>query len=153
MQLKNKMMVGFFCLAGCIVAVYCLWLLFRSVEIVAVHQRNNYSSILVKNFPFTDKGKIDWWLENKDALKAKYDIPKPASYGGFTITIWLFKDGYKEEGKYDRLCFDDMNTKINCIDKNSVFTIRKSKNRGITFTVDDAIYREEENGKIVRLEY
>ncbi|NIF60166.1 DUF943 family protein [Enterobacter sp. Ap-916] len=146
-------MVGFFCLAGCIVAVYCLWLFFRSVKIVAVHQRNNYSSILVKNFPFTDKGKIDWWLENKDALKAKYDIPKPASYGGFTITIGLFKDGYKEEGKYDRLCFDDMNTKINCIDKNSVFTIRNSKNRGITFTVDDAIYREEENGKIVRLEY
>lgn len=34
------------------------WWSQRPVEIIAVHQKNNYSDILVKNFPFTDKQKI-----------------------------------------------------------------------------------------------
>lgn len=30
------------------------------VEIVAVHKHNNYSLVLVKNFPLTNTGKIKW---------------------------------------------------------------------------------------------
>ncbi|WP_336819006.1 DUF943 family protein [Cedecea sp. MMO-103] len=152
MTFKNKktrfMLLG----VGCVLAGYLLWQSFCPVEIVAVHQRNTYSSVLVKNFPFTKKGKINWWLENKDMLKARYDIPRPASYGGYTIIFWLFGEGYKEEGKYDRLCFDDMKTKINCIDKDSVFRISNSKNRGLTFTFDDGIYRLEGNGSIKKID-
>ncbi|NIF49794.1 DUF943 family protein [Enterobacter sp. Ap-1006] len=152
MTFKNKktrfMLLG----VGCVLAGYLLWQSFRPVEIVAVHQRNTYSSVLVKNFPFTKKGKINWWLENKDMLKARYDIPRPASYGGYTIIFWIFGEGYKEEGKYDRLCFDDMKTKINCIDKDSVFRISNSKNRGLTFTFDDGIYRLEGNGSIKKID-
>ncbi|WON78997.1 DUF943 family protein [Serratia sp. UGAL515B_01] len=40
-----------------------LWLLNRPIEIVAVHQDENFSSVLVKNFPITDQGKINWWLD------------------------------------------------------------------------------------------
>ncbi len=50
-------------------------------------------------------------------LKDKYSIPKPASDGFYTVIFWDFGDGYKEEGKYDRRCFDDMKTSKNCIDK------------------------------------
>ncbi|AIR59907.1 membrane protein [Cedecea neteri] len=152
MKCKNKKALSLLVVVGCVLAGYLLWQSLRPVEIVAVHQRNTYSSVLVKNFPFTKKGKINWWLENKEMLKAKYDIPRPASYGGYTIIFWLFGEGYKEEGKYDRLCFDDMKTKVNCIDKDSVFSIDYSKNMGLEFTFSDGIYRLEENGSIKKID-
>jgi len=103
---------------------YLFWLTSGPVEIIAVHEDGNYNFVLVKKFPITDKGKIDWWLINKDRVKIHYDIPKPAIYGGYNITFWNFGDGYKED-KYDRLCFDDMQTKLNCIDKEPVLTIKR----------------------------
>ncbi|WP_016256662.1 DUF943 family protein, partial [Yersinia pestis] len=33
--------------------IYFLWMEFKPVKIIAVHQRNNYSDILVENFPIT----------------------------------------------------------------------------------------------------
>jgi len=150
--MKNKKKIYALLVASCCtVLCYFLWLSLRSVEIVGVHDDGNFSDILVKNFPVTDRGKIDWWLKNKDMLKRQYDIPKPASYGNYTVSIWLFGEGYKEEGKYDRLCFDDINPPINCIEKDRVFIISYSKNRGVIFTVDDGEYRMENDGKIIKL--
>ena len=133
---------------------YALWQSLSPVEIVAVHQRNNFSDVLVKNFPFTDKGKINWWLKNKEILKKKYNIPQPASYGNFTITFWSFGDGYKEEGKYDRLCFKDMNTRVNCIEKEAIFSVNNDSQNRIHFTVyDGENYLLKENGEVVEFEY
>ncbi len=73
--MKGNIIRGLKFLAGGLLAGYCLWLAFRPVEIVAVHKRNSYSHILVKNFPLTNKGKVHWWLKNKDMLKEKYDVP------------------------------------------------------------------------------
>ena len=129
---------------------YVLWLSWRPVKIVAVHQDHHFSDVLVENFPFTDEGKIEWWLKNKDMLKAKYGIPRPEADGAFTIVFWLFGKGYKETDGYDRLCFDDMNTTINCIDKKRVFSVSYSKNRGISFIAHKGIYRMRKNGEIVK---
>lgn len=129
---------------------YVLWVSLRPVEIVAVHKEEDSNDVLVKNFPFTDKGKMDWWLKNKDMLKEKYNIPQPARDGDFSIVFWLFGDGYKETDGYDRLCFNDMNTKINCIDKNRVFSVDKSRNMGISFIAQGGIYRMKKNGEIVK---
>ena len=123
----------------------------RPVEIVAVHQRGNYSDVLVNNFPFTDKGKINWWLKNKEKIKKNYDIPQPASYGFFTIIFWDFGSGYKEPDKYDRVCFDDVREKENCIDKNKLFTVRNDRNGDIIFSFSDARYRLNKNGEITKL--
>lgn len=128
MKAKSKKTLYALLLIGSVLLGYFFWLSLRPVEIISVHQRNNYSDILVRNFPFTEKGKINWWLENRDMLKAKYSIPKPASDGFYTIIFWDFGDGYKEEGKYDRLCFSDMNTTKNCIEKEKYMTIYKIKN-------------------------
>lgn len=106
--------------AGTVLMSYLLWLTCRPVEIIAVHKKDNYSSVLVNNFPFTDKGRINWWQENKQMLKNRYGVPRPDTDGFFTVIFWDFGDGYKEEGKYDRLCFDDMNPPANCIEKNKV---------------------------------
>ena len=130
---------------------YLIWLSLHPVKIIAVHQNNNYSDILVENFPVTDKGKINWWLKNKKKLKEKYKIPVTSGDGFFSITFWNFGTGYKEEEKYDRLCFNDMNTNQNCIEKDAVLTIDRSNNIGILFTVYDGTYHLKNNGKIIKL--
>lgn len=130
---------------------YCLWLSIRPVNIIAAHHREyGFSSVLVRNFPFTDKGKIDWWLKNKDMLKEKYDIPKPDKDGSFTVTFWLFGEGYKEGDGYDRLCFNDMPPPLNCIDKDAAFSVSNSKNLGAIFTTYDGKYQLQKNGNIVK---
>ncbi|WON77164.1 DUF943 family protein [Serratia sp. UGAL515B_01] len=148
---KNKIYVGIIIIA--IIALgFFLWLSNRPVEIVAVHQDGNFSSVLVRTFPLTDKGKINWWLENRDMLKAKYNIPQPASYGLFTVNFWDFGDGYKEEGKYDRRCFNDMKTNKNCIEKNIIFTVSNDKRNRVDFTIYDGDdYRMNENGDIIKI--
>jgi hypothetical protein len=151
MIVKNKLYIGIL-LPIIAILSYMLWLLNRPIEIVAVHQDENFSSVLVKNFPITDQGKINWWLENKEMLKDKYNIPKPASYGGFNITFWNFDEGYKED-EYDRLCFGDMKTDKNCIDKNAVFSVNNDSENRIILTVYDGTYLLKENGEIVKFKY
>lgn len=137
---------------GVILAGYFFWLALRPVEIVAVHHRSNgFSAVLVNNFPLTAKGKINWWLENKKNIEKKYHAPKPDKDGSFYLTFWLFGEGYKEEGKYDRLCFDDMQPPINCIEKSRVFSVESGRNGNVFFTIDDAIYRMGHERKIVKI--
>ena len=135
----------------CALTGYFFWLASRPVNIIAVHQEDNFSEILVKNFPFTDKGKINWWLKNKDSLKIKYNIPSPSSSGNFYVNFWDFGEGYKELGKYDRRCFNEMNTLKNCIDKNAVFSVENTRNKEIIFTVYDGRYLMKKDGNILKL--
>ncbi|MGV3346993.1 DUF943 family protein [Enterobacteriaceae bacterium LUAb1] len=150
MKTKSKKTLYLLLLVAAGISGYCLWLSLRPVSIVAVHQDGNSSDVLVRNFPFTDKGKINWWLKNKNMLKEKYNIPQPEKEGNFTVIFWLFGDGYKETDGYDRLCFDDMSPPLNCIDKNRVFSANHSRNRGISFNTSSGIYRMKENGQIVK---
>ncbi len=152
MKSKNNKILLTISLVIFMVITYLFWRSLRPVDIVDVHQEDNYSSVLVRNFPITDKGKIEWWLENKDMLKSRYGIPKPASYGGYDVTFWLFDDGYKEEGKYDRLCFNDMKGPVNCIEKDAIFSVDNSPNLGTVFTVyDGGDYRFDKKGGIIKI--
>ncbi len=154
MRMKNKKGIFLLFLAGCVLPSYWIWLSLRPVEIIGVHHRgSNFSAVLVENPPITDKGKINWWMENKTIFKEKYNVPNSAQDGSFSVTVWLFGDGYKEEGKYDRFCFNDMKTKKNCIEKDAVFTVTNSKNRGTVFTIyDGGNYRLGQNGDIIKIE-
>ena len=153
MKFKDKKVIYSSLLIGCALLGYFLWLLLRPVEIITSHQRRNYSDILVSNFPVTEKGKINWWLKNKKMLKDEYDIPKPAKDGFYTVIFWGFGDGYKETDGYDRLCFDDMKTEINCIDKNSLMMVVYSKNTGLYFRLEDGKYYVKENGEMEKRKY
>lgn len=85
-------------------------------------------------------------------LRVKYKIPKPATYGSYTIIFWLFGEGYKEEGKYDRLCFDDMPPPKRCIEKEAIFAVEKSTNLGTIFTVyNGGDYRLNNKGTVVEV--
>lgn len=122
----------------------------QPVNIVSVHQDGAYIDILVKNFPLTDKGRITWWLKNKDSLKDTYNLPITVKGDGFYfITIWNFGDGYVEDDGYDRLCFDDMREKKHCINKEPFLTIRKGKETGLTFLIDDDKYKVDAEGNLM----
>ncbi|MDX5628459.1 MULTISPECIES: DUF943 family protein [unclassified Brenneria] len=133
-------------------AIYSIIWLSRPVKIVAIHQRSDFSDVLVLNFPLTNRGKIDWWLKNRAMLKEKYAIPKRSSYGSFTITFWDFSEGYKEEGKYDRRCFEDMPTEKNCVEKPPLFSIDDNGRDDITFKTSSQLYEQLPGGKIVPYE-
>ncbi|WP_238083026.1 MULTISPECIES: DUF943 family protein [Pseudescherichia] len=132
------------CIAG---ALFLAWITLRPVKLVAVHQDDNFVDILVHNFPLTDKGKIAWWLAHANELKEKYAIPRPGPYGLYSISFWDFKDGYKEDA-YDLLCFSDMKTKKNCIEKNIVFSVENTIEGTVFFTTYNGRYTLRD-GKIV----
>nr|WP_276047304.1 MULTISPECIES: DUF943 family protein [unclassified Pantoea] len=149
-KVKNKPAIFILSLFSCLLLAYVFWLLLRPAEIVAVHKNGNHSYVLVKNFPFTDKERIDWWQENKSMLKNSHGVPAPDNDGYFTVVFWDFGDGYKEEGKYDRLCFEDMKPPVNCIAKDKILTVRYGRNIGLSFTTNNNVYRLKNNGKIVK---
>jgi len=98
---------------------FLAWRLLAPVEIIDVHRLDTRDSfdIIVKNFPLTDKGKIEWWEKNKDVLKVKYNVP--VGQDDYGIGFWVGE--YKEEPDTgqgsDLLCFEDMRSTKNCIKK------------------------------------
>ncbi|MCU5771836.1 DUF943 family protein [Erwiniaceae bacterium BAC15a-03b] len=90
-------------------------------KIVDVHSLEGYKKryyIIVKNFPITDRGKKNWWYNNKNTLAKKYEIPVDKE--DFDITFWVseYQDGsIQNRGNGYLICFDDMKVKANCIDK------------------------------------
>ncbi|GLR09261.1 DUF943 family protein [Mixta theicola] len=139
-------------LAGAALLIYLLWLVFRPVEIVAAHNKNGYSDVLVKNFPFTHKGKINWWLENRAMLKEKYNVPNPDKDGSFWVTFFLFGEGYKKDKIDERLCFDEIKSELRCIDKKAVLTVGSSQGNQAFFRVNKGKYILRNNGKIDKVE-
>lgn len=83
-------------------------------------------------------------------LKNSHGVPAPDNDGYFTVVFWDFGDGYKEEGKYDRLCFEHMKPPVNCIEKDKILTVRHGRNMGLSFTTNNNVYRVKNNGKIVK---
>lgn len=150
---KSRSKILALLLASCVLLGYLSWLSLRPVEIISVHEDGNFSDVLVRNFPFTDKGKIKWWLKNKGLLQERFNIPNPAKDGFFSVVFWDFGEGYKEEGKYDRRCFNDMQSKVRCIDKKKVFSVWNGKGTNISFGVYDGEYRIKENGEMVKTKY
>ncbi len=149
MSKRKKILLATFIISA-IFLIYLSRLYLKPVKIIAVHNDGNYSAVLVTHFPYTDTGKIDWWHDNRDMLKNRYGIPRPSSDGNFTITFWLFGEGYMKREKYDRLCFNHMKTDKNCIEKNKVFSVSKGRNGGMQLMVYDGIYKTDNNGKWVK---
>ena len=153
MQIKNKNTLIMLFFLTCLLMAYLFWLLLRPVKIVDVHKDGSYSYLLVKDFPITAKGQINWWLKNTKMLKNHYDIPKPDSDGDFGIVVWDFGEGYKEQGdesKDDRFCFADFKSPKNCIDKNMILYITYTKSSGISFITHNDEYRINKKGELVK---
>ncbi|MDU4093292.1 MAG: DUF943 family protein [Pantoea sp.] len=151
MQINNRQR-AILLLVGAALLIYLAWFFLRPVDIVAVHKRGRDSTaVLVRNFPLTAKGKINWWLENRIMLKEKYNVPAPNKDGSFSMTFWLFGDGYKEDKIDERLCFDDIKTDKRCIEKDAVFTVSRNRYNRTFFTVYNGRYILENDGKLFKV--
>lgn len=132
---------------------YFIWFFLQPVKIIAIHKDGDYSAVLVNHFPFTDRGKITWWHNNKEMLKTRYGVPSASSDGSFTVTFWIFGEGYMEEGKHEQLCFPDMKQKKRCIEKNKSFSVSKGLNGGINLMVYDGVYYKDNNDDWVKRQF
>lgn len=90
-------------------------------EIVAVHaSKSGYAfRVIIKTPPFTEQGKIGWWIENKKYFKDNYNVP--IGEKDYSISFWV--SDYKvmpdtDQGS-DLLCFDDIEPPKNCIEKDN----------------------------------
>ncbi|WP_276308270.1 DUF943 family protein [Mixta theicola] len=81
----------------------------------------------------------------------KYHIPKPDGSGDYSIAVWRFGDGYKELGKYDRLCFDDMPPPKNCIEKDRLMYITLTRDGEVSYWLNDTRYIQKADGELVEV--
>lgn len=104
----------------------------RDVAVIDAHYDGSTAAVIVDGLPFTESDKIDWWKNNQERIREKYRIPS-GDTGPFLITVYAFGDGYKEEGKEDRMCFSDMKPPRNCIDKNILMMVWRTREGGVKY--------------------
>ncbi|QHM76731.1 hypothetical protein C7M52_02714 [Mixta theicola] len=144
-SIKRTLLFSFLMVIIAVVWIY--YLLSRPVNIIATH-RNPYSfHLLVDHFPFTAKGRISWWLNNKKWIMEKYNLPDDILTEK-NIAVWAFGDGYKELGKYDRLCFQDMPPPKNCIEKERLMYITLTRNGEVSYWLNNTRYIQKKNGEL-----
>ncbi|MBH1932521.1 DUF943 family protein [Serratia rubidaea] len=122
----------------------------RTVKIMDAHHGQYTAQILVDHLPWSHSASINWWLKNQSSILKQYNIPSADADGPIFITIYAFGDGYKEAGKKDRRCFDEMQATKNCIDKNILMSVRRTRDGDTEFSFDDVAYLRNQDGKITR---
>lgn len=109
----------------------------RKPEIMLVQQDDNFTDIVVKNFPLTQFGKMMWWKNNRAIIKENYNSPRPDKYGNYHIVIWDGNDGFRKmpvgstflsSGTHDLYCFSVPDSGESCIEKNIVMGIQNWRN-------------------------
>ncbi|MEN4523375.1 DUF943 family protein [Pantoea agglomerans] len=127
---------------------------FSSPKVLAIHGPEANKELLVKNMPFTDSDKIEWWDNN--GVKT---ISSPETYN---VSIWKFDGKYQKLAPrnsgafpdYDTdylLCFDDMKTEENCIDKSTwIMEITKTKDGYTYYRLDGKSYYRKPSGELVK---
>lgn len=93
-----------------------------------------YYDIIVDHMPLTEWGRIHWYLDHKDELKKKYNIPSSTSY---YITFWDIGGGFidgDKSGDGDLACFTKVdNSNKNCLEKNPLLSVNFDKGRWVEF--------------------
>ena len=136
---------------------FSLWDDIYPVKIIDVHRstdRMGYDDIIVDHFPLTDRGRINWWLSQRDMLKKKYHIPAGHR---FVLTVWDVGDGYLRDSLHeDYFCFPDMKSEKNCIEKNELLEVSFMfpESNKIRFFVDENMYvMNIKNGSMTKERY
>ncbi|MFZ4834575.1 DUF943 family protein [Rouxiella sp. Mn2063] len=114
------------------VFAYLLWLNNRTVHVIDAHYDMGGAQIIVNNLPITNSAKISWWQHNQQEIRKKYHIPDKYM-DPMLITVYAFGNGYQEEGKEDRMCFEDMPPPRNCIDKDILMMIWHNRDGSIKY--------------------
>ncbi|MTD26273.1 DUF943 family protein [Erwinia sorbitola] len=138
-------------------AVVFLVFFLRPVKIVSVVREWNDGYFFVANFPITDKGRITWWLDNKELLKEKYDMPFIGSDNQWTVLIGEAGDGFQflqhRASDNDLRCFDSLKPGANCIEKKWLLWISHYNQTDTSYSTNDGRYIQlGDNAEIRRVD-
>lgn len=141
-------------------ATYSAYKAILPVKIIDIHKDQNRRYLVVDNFPYTDRGKLNWWLSNKQYLEESYGIPELQNDDIHSVVIWGIGDGYEIEER-DRstffpsrstdhlFCFYDMKVEARCVRKeNWKMGISAIPNNRISFSLGDSRYYQDQSGNI-----
>ena len=115
-----------------------IWLLIEWMQPVKIGGVHEGYIVLVENFPWTDKGRIEWFQKNRALLKNKYGLPGANKYKGSWDSIYFVEwDGhYLEEDRHKEMyCFDDMKEEAKCVEKKNLLEVTKNYNNSISFYI------------------
>ena len=132
-----------------LIIAYCILIAVRPAKIVRVDN----STVFVEHLPMTNKGKLSWWLKNKELLKNKYHIINPPD--NFTVIIMNF-DGYEKLPKGvrdgsidDYTCFDDNNgEQKKCVYNSIAIVVRGSVDGKVFINIGDKTYIQSSDGRV-----
>lgn len=143
-----KKLFGLFVAILAIAVVAYTYLNNRPTRIIAVHQNEYIASILVDHLPLSETDRIAWWLKNQDGVIDQYKIKPGNDKGVISYFFYAFGDGYKQEEGKDRLCFEDMPGPENCIEKNLLMMVMRTRDGGKQFIFDDGVYIQGKDGSL-----
>ncbi|WP_416410726.1 DUF943 family protein [Pantoea sp. App145] len=123
----------------------------REVKVVDVHHGKYATDIIVNHLPLSQSNRINWWLNNEGKIFSNYNISPGNEGEPQLVTIFAFGDGYKELGKEDRLCFDDIKPPKNCIDKDILMYVDRTRNGDLEFSFASSVYLRTKDGSITKV--
>ena len=96
---------------------------------------NESYDVIVDHMPLTEWGRIHWYLDHKDELKGKYNIPTSSSYH---IAFWDVGDGFidgEKSGDGDLVCFNKVDgSNQNCVEKDLLLSVDLDKGEQEEYT-------------------
>ena len=119
-------------LAALLTGFYYTFVGGKDVAVIDAHYDGSTAQVIVDGLPSTESEKIVWWQNNQDQIRGKYHIPSDNT-GPFLIIVYAFGDGYKEAGKEDQLCFRSVRSSQNCIDKNILMMIWRTREGSVRY--------------------
>ncbi|PIF13658.1 DUF943 family protein [Candidatus Pantoea floridensis] len=134
------------------IILYLLYLNRKPVDIIAVHSNDTVVDILVRDLPLSSKASIEWWTRNRLNILSKNNI-KPAEQGGPEYFVFFKFDGkYKELEDKDRLCFDDIPSPQNCIDKHRLMSVSPNREKNTIYRFSHSAFIQSVDGKLSEFE-
>ncbi len=150
--MKIKKVIFF--IAVLVIAIFLYVNFFHAPRVLAIHGTDDIRKVLIKDVPFTDSEKIKWWERNSEKF-----VNKSQPY---SVSFWRFDGKYlklapKDSGLFPDhdtdylLCFDDVKSDKNCIDKsNWIMEITKSKDGYTYYQLDGTSYYLKPSGELIK---
>ncbi|CAM3926112.1 DUF943 domain-containing protein [Rahnella bruchi] len=131
---------------GVLIFQIYLFLSLRKAEIILVHQGEEFTDIVVRNFPITNIGRAKWWQENQLHIKEKYNALKVDEFGNYHVFIFDIGKGFKKNSEADSIwfsfsttdliCFDEIKSEDRCIEKNILMRVTRKKTGETNYMFD-----------------
>jgi hypothetical protein len=111
---------------------------------------NQYYDIAVDHMPFTEWGRIQWYLKHKQEIKDKYNIPASSSYH---IAFWAASNGFidsDKSGNGDLICFNKTVSHKDCLEKDLLLLVdyNSDEYEKFTFYGSDHYWAVGSNGRL-----